>query len=191
VKISGTRITLRDETRDSDDDDLFRWLNLEEWSYYDEPDAPFKSTSREEFERLRGERRRRDRKTPPGSHQWQIDTVEDRHIGWVSYYQLNEQAKLAYVGVCLPEEGWWGKGYGTESLRLLIDHLFGEMGLREVRAATWTGNQRMVRCAEKCGFREFRRTNYDVEHSVRGEPLERIEFTISRREWLNPRGRVS
>jgi RimJ/RimL family protein N-acetyltransferase len=58
------------------------------------------------------------------------------------------------------------------------------MGLEEVRAATWTGNKRMMRCAEKCGFKEVARAPYDTEHSVRGEPLERIEFSISREEWL-------
>jgi RimJ/RimL family protein N-acetyltransferase len=78
----------------------------------------------------------------------------------------------------------WGEGYGTEAARLLIEHLLGEMGLEEVRAATWTGNKRMVRCAEKCGFREIGRTPYPVEYSVRGEPLERIEFSISRQERL-------
>jgi RimJ/RimL family protein N-acetyltransferase len=184
VEILGTHIVLRDEKRDTDDEDLFRWLNLEEWNYYDEPDVAFAGLSREEFERRLEERRRCPREPSPNSHRWQIDTVEGQHIGWVNYYHLDEQAKRAYVGVCLPEEEMWGKGYGTEAVSLLVDHLFGEMELKEVRTATWTGNKRMVRCAEKCGFREVRRTPYSAEYSVRGEPLERIEFSISRREWL-------
>lgn len=54
----------------------------------------------------------------------------------MNYYHLDEQAKQAYVGICLPEEETWGKECGTEALRLLMDHLFSEMALEEVRAAT-------------------------------------------------------
>jgi RimJ/RimL family protein N-acetyltransferase len=180
VKILGTRIVLRDERRDTDDEDLFRWLNLEEWNYYDEPDKPFQGMSREEFDKRREEWRRRPGKRSP----WQIDTVEGQHIGWVNFYHMDEQVKRVSIGICLPEEKTWGRRYGTEAINLLIDCLFGEMELEEISAATWTGNKRMMRCAEKCGFREVARTPYQAEYSVRGEPLERIEFSISRREWL-------
>ena len=184
MKILGRRIVLRDERRDTDDEDLYRWLNLEEWNYYDEPDKSFKIISREEFEKLLDERRRRAVKPSSHGHRWQIDTAEAEHIGWVSFYHLDEQARRAYVGISLPEEKTWGRGYGTEALSLLVDYLFDKMGLEEVRAATWTGNKRMMRCAEKCGFVEFARSPYDTEYSVRGEPLERIRFSISREEWL-------
>jgi RimJ/RimL family protein N-acetyltransferase len=184
VKILGKHLVLRDERRETDDEDLFRWLNREEWSYYDEPDVPFVRLSREEFERRLQERRRRPGGPSPNSHRWQVDTVEGEHIGSVSFYHLDKPAKRAYVGVSLPEERTWGRGYGTEALNLLVDYLFDEMDLEEVRAATWTGNKRMMRCAEKCGFVEVARSPYEAEYSVRGEPLERIEFSITRQEWL-------
>jgi hypothetical protein len=104
VKILGRRIVLRDERRDTDDEDLFCWLNLEEWNYYDEPDKLFKRITREEFEKLLDERRRRAVKPSPHSHGWQIDNADGEHIGWVSFYHLDEQAKRAYVGISLPEE---------------------------------------------------------------------------------------
>lgn len=184
MKIRGTHIVLRDERRVADAEDLFRWLNLEEWGYYDEPDKPFEGVSREKFEELQ----RRPAKPFPGSHNWQIDTIEGRHIGWVNYYHLDEQAKRAYVGICLPEEETWSKGYGTEAVSLVVDHLFGEMALKEVRTATWTGNKRMARCAAKSGFKEVERMPHRAEYSVRGEPLERVEFSISRAEWSAQRG---
>jgi RimJ/RimL family protein N-acetyltransferase len=67
---------------------------------------------------------------------------------------------------------------------LWVDRFFDEMGLEEVRTETWTGNKGMVRCAEKCGFREVGRSAYETKFSVRGEPLERIEFSITRQQWL-------
>jgi len=182
VRIHKTRVVLRDEKRSGDAHDLFRWLNLEEWQYYDEPDKPFQGVTPEAFDRRKEERRRR--QPPSNSHTWQVNTAEGRHIGWVNYYHLDERLGRAYVGICLPEEETWGKGYGTEALTLLMDHLLRQMALQEVRAATWTGNSRMMRCAEKCGFKESGRMAHRAEHSVRGEPLERVEFAISRAEWL-------
>jgi hypothetical protein len=41
----------------------------------------------------------------------------------------------------------------------------------------------MLGCATKCGFQETRRSSYDVEHTVRGEPLERVELRITREQW--------
>jgi RimJ/RimL family protein N-acetyltransferase len=183
MKISGLRVILRDEPRTGDDGDFFRWMNMAEWNYYDEPDKPFKPISRAAFAKLLAERRRRAKTSGPDSHTWQINTVAGRHIGWVNYYQLDEQAGRAYVGLDLPEEETWNQGYGTEALSLLIDYLFGEMGLQEVRAATWTGHKRMRRCAEKCGFQEIARRPHRAQFSVRGEPLERMEFAISRSKW--------
>ena len=58
-----------------------------------------------------------------------------------------------------------------------------ELKLQEVRTATWTGNKRMVRCAEKSGFAVAKRMPHQAEVSVRGEPLERIEFSISQEDW--------
>jgi len=184
MRLSGKLVVLRDDRRDADDEDLFRWLNLEEWQYYDEPDQPFRLVTREEFESKLKQRRRRPAARPPGSHRWQIDCQGGRHIGWVNYYHLDEQAQRAYVGICLPEEEAWGHGYGTEAISLVVDYLFRQMNLHEVRTATWTGNKRMMRCAQKSGFRIAARMPHSAQCSVRGEPLERIEFSISREEWL-------
>ena len=40
MRIAGERAVLRGEPRESDNKDHFRWRNLEEWDYYDEPWTP-------------------------------------------------------------------------------------------------------------------------------------------------------
>ena len=190
MEIAGTRVLLREYRPETDDEDFFRWWNLEEWQYYDEPDLPFEGLSRKAHDRRVAARRRRPTEPDPSSHTWQIDTAEGRHIGFVNYYGLDPEAGRAQVGIGLPEEEAWGRGYGTEALKLLLGHLFGAMGLQEVRTATWTGNARMKCAAQKCGFREIGRSAYDVEFSVRGEPLERVEYSLSRTEWLGRGGGV-
>ena len=185
MRMVGKRIVLRDEPKASDAEDYFRWRNLEEWEYYDEPWTPFGGkVSREEYERRRRKQQRRPRRPSVTSHRWEIDTLGGRHVGWVVYYCLDKEAKRAEIGVALPEEDAWGRGYGTEAVCLLVDHLFQAMGLAEVRAGTWTGNRRMMRVAAKCGFQEVARTPHEARFTVRGEPLVMARFTITRAEWL-------
>ena len=88
------------------------------------------------------------------------------------------------IGISLPEEDTWGQGYGTEAVRLLLDYLFEEAGLDEVRTGTWTGNVRMVRVALKCGFVEVGRHVHEARVTVRGEPLVLVEFGLTRAGWL-------
>ena len=187
MKIKGQRVILQDD-RDSDPEDYFRWFNLEEWQYYDRPDQPFQPISREQFDerakknRERFEERAKDKSKPkPGFH---IDTVDGQHLGWVSIYNWDQEEKFTFIGINIPEEENWGKGYGTEAVSLFLDFLFDSFGLNTIRTATWTGNKRMVRCAQKAGFTNQKTMPHRSSISVRGEPLERIEFSLSSAEWF-------
>jgi RimJ/RimL family protein N-acetyltransferase len=187
MKIKGQRVILTDEHRDSSDD-FFKWFNLEEWQYYDDPDQPFQPISREEFDQ-RAKRnqegydeRLKDKSRPnPG---YAIDTVDGQHIGWITIYKWDQEEKSTYIGISIPEEENWGKGYGTEAVRLFLNFLFDSFGLTTIRTATWTGNKRMVRCAQKAGFINQKTMPHPSSISVRGEPLERIEFSLSSAEWF-------
>lgn len=180
MSIVGKRVALRNEPRDSDADDLFRWCNLEEWNYYDEPDRPFQAITREQFDLWH----RHPRPDVPGYRCWQVDTLQGQHLGWVNCYQLDEQAGSIYVGIDLPESDTWGKGYGTEALHLWIDYLFRQIPLQTIYVKTWTGNHRMRRIAHKCGLREVSRSVHRAEFSIRGEPLEFVEYAVSCSEWV-------
>lgn len=182
MKIKGQRVILRDDRRDSDIDDFFRWLNLEEWKYYNEPDKPFQPISREEFDKRMKEQANG---TSSSSHSkaWKIDTVDGQYIGWVNYYNLDQEEKSAFIGICIPEEENWGKGYGSEALRLFLNLLFDSLNLQTIRTATWTGNKRMVHCAQNAGFMNQKIMSHRSSISIRGEPLERIEFSLSSAEW--------
>lgn len=192
MKILGHKIMLNDD-RDSDPGDYFRWFNLEEWQYYDQPDKPFQPVSREQFEERARKNRERAEKaeqelaeessTPGRSRSLHIDALGGRHLGWVSTYNWDHEEGSVYIGICIPEDKFWGKGCGTEAVDLFLNYLFDTFDLNIIRAATWTGNHRMVRCAEKAGFRDPVIMPHRSPTSVRGEPLERIEFTLSREEW--------
>ncbi len=177
--ISGDRVQLRNEPRQSDYENMLRWWELDEWQYYDEPDAIVDRSKLPSYETWYKKMMNRDGR----SWRWQIDTEDGQHIGWVIYYEYDQDDKTAFVGIDIPEPENWGKGLGTEALSLLIDHLFEYLDLIEIRTATWTGNGRMIRCAEKCGFQRYLVMPHRSPLSVRGEPLERIVFFQSKDEW--------
>ena len=188
MKIKGQRVILHDDPRDSSSDDFFRWFNMEEWQYYDSPDQPFQPISREEFDQRAKknleefDKRAREKSRPNTS--FHIDTVDGQHIGWVNCYNWDQEGKSAFIGICIPEEENWGKGYGSEAVSLFLNFLFDSIGLNTIRTATWTGNKRMVRCAQKAGFINQKTMPHPSLISVRGEPLERIEFSLSSAEWF-------
>ncbi|MGD9140976.1 MAG: GNAT family N-acetyltransferase [bacterium] len=179
--VKGRQIVLRDEPRGGDDEDMFRWFNMEEWAYYDHPDRPFEPVTREAFEdRLKA---RGADKTGGLWQRFQIDTLSGKHIGWINCYEYDAAVCSVRVGICVAEPADRGKGYGTEALRLIVDHLFVDKGLHEIRMNTWTGNKRMIRCAVSAGFEEVSRSPHRASLSVRGEALERIDFAIARGRW--------
>ena len=194
MKIIGQRIILSDDTQDPEGDTFFRWFNLEEWQYYDRPDQAFQPISRDDFDQNAKKKEegynksKQDKSRPcPGLH---INTGDGQHIGWVSTYNWDPEGKSIFIGIIIPEEEHWGKGYGTEAVRLFLNYLFDSSDLNTIHTATWTGNERMVRCAGKAGFTEHKIMPHRSPISVRGEPLERIEFSLSRAEWSKSRERT-
>ena len=54
------------------------------------------------------------------------------------------------VGIEICDSSFWNKGYGTEALKEWIKYCFAS-GEKEIYLETWSGNNRMIKCAEKCG----------------------------------------
>jgi RimJ/RimL family protein N-acetyltransferase len=75
-----------------------------------------------------------------------------RHIGSIGYRSLDIVARRCVVGLGIGEKELWGKGYGTDALKALINYLFKTMNLKRIQLDTWSGNTRAIRAYEKCGF---------------------------------------
>ncbi len=112
-------------------------------------------------------------------------TVEDAAgggaIGMADYRDLDPYAGVATLGVTIGEKEFWGRGHGSEALRLLMDHLFGAYGLHRLELDTWSGNERAMRCFLGLGFREEGRRRAAV--LTDGRRHDRVLFGILREEW--------
>jgi len=51
------------------------------------------------------------------------------------------------------EKDYWGRGYGTDAVLVLLRLAFDKVGLHRVHLHVFDFNERAISCYEKCGFR--------------------------------------
>lgn len=186
MKIGFDSIILRDMV-ESDIEDYVRWFTVErEWENWD---APWEQEDKsEEDERKKWtEYYESVKDLPDDTQRWKFEIEwNGRHIGWVSSYFIDEnyewvgeikegQTVYRTIGIDICEPDLYGKGIGTNTLRTFIDYYF-KNGADELYTQTWSGNIRMIRCAEKLGFAECGR---DVgEREVNGHVFDGLTFKL-------------
>jgi len=92
-----------------------------------------------------------------GSKRLAIDTLDGKHIGNCMYYDIDLRRGEAELGIMIGDRAYWSKGYGTNSVELLLDHMFITINLRRIYLHTLEWNQRARRSFTKAGFREVKR----------------------------------
>jgi RimJ/RimL family protein N-acetyltransferase len=80
-----------------------------------------------------------------------------RPIGVTDLRHINYQRRTAEFGVAIGEKDYWGKGYGTEAVTLVLDYAFSVLGLHNVMLDTNSFNERAIRCYRRVGFKEIGR----------------------------------
>lgn len=78
--------------------------------------------------------------------------AKNRLIGSCAFSQLDGDNGSALFHITIGEKDLWGRGYGTEATRLMLDHAFSTMGLHRVSLAVFSFNERAIRSYEKVGF---------------------------------------
>lgn len=195
MEIKYGKILLRD-TKESDIDDEIRWNTVEtQWALWDAPWEmeqwlptfdPVKFRA-EELEAL---------KEPVSGFRWEmeVDTANGIHIGsvntylvdesyeWISLKNLKEGQRVFHtVGIEINESAYWSHGFGTQALAAYIQYHL-DNGHQDICVQTWSGNLRMIRCAEKLGFHICKRKTGARE--VRGEIYDGLTFCLDVNEFL-------
>jgi diamine N-acetyltransferase len=78
-------------------------------------------------------------------------------IGNTSLMGLDWRSRTAEFGILIGEAAGRGKGYGTETARLMLDYAFVALGLHSVYLRVHEYNLAGRRAYEKAGYREFGR----------------------------------
>lgn len=83
-----------------------------------------------------------------------IETVADnKRIGSIGLGGIDWTDSCAWVGIGVGEKEYWGKGYGSEAMQLILKYAFTELNLHRVQLTVFEYNPRAIHSYEKCGFR--------------------------------------
>lgn len=161
VEISYKNIVLRDFC-ESDIADEIRWSNVETaWMTADTPWEPVVPIDKNEPE---AQMLRIISETPADALRPRLEIeAEGKHIGFVCSYPLGEDfepvthrraadAKIrCALGIEICEPAFWGRGLGARALAAAITY-YQNNGFKHFYLETWSGNKRMLKCAERFGF---------------------------------------
>ncbi len=85
-----------------------------------------------------------------------------RPIGVTNLSGVDMRNRTAEFVIFIGEQAARGKGYGTETARLMLDYAFTALGLHNVMLAVYAYNPAAIRAYEKAGFRECGRRRESV-----------------------------
>ncbi len=189
MKIEFENIVLRDMI-ESDIEDYVRWFTTEtKWSDWDAPWEPIESDEETERSSWR-EYYEAVKEIPDGVRRPKFEIEwNGRHIGWVSSYLIDEnyewigqpqdgQTFYRAIGIDICESDVWSNGVGTNAFRAFMNYYFAS-GVDALYTQTWSGNVRMLRCAEKLGFKECSR-NVGIRE-VGGEKYDGLTFRMEKK----------
>jgi RimJ/RimL family protein N-acetyltransferase len=82
-----------------------------------------------------------------------IEALENpRYIGATDLHAIDWYNRHAEVGIVIGDKSCWGKGYGTDAMRLMLRLAFDKLNLNRVALRVFDYNHRAIRSYEKCGF---------------------------------------
>lgn len=88
-------------------------------------------------------------------HIFAVETLEGEHIGNCAYYDIDEDAGEAELGVMIGERKYWDKGYGEDIVNTLLNYIFTKTNLKRIYLKTLESNKRAQACFKKCGFTPY------------------------------------
>src|SRR6185312_1412368 len=76
-----------------------------------------------------------------------------RPIGVTMLVRIDRVNRAAEFGILIGEKDCWGKGYGTETTRLMLEYAFKVLGLHRVALTAFSFNERAIRAYARAGFK--------------------------------------
>ena len=107
-----------------------------------------------------------------------IDRKSDCLIGDIGIHFIDEQQ--VEIGCTLARQSH-GKGYATEALRAVIDHLFQQLNKHRIIGSIDPLNTSSINLLERLGFRK--EAHFKQSLLIDGEWVDDIIYAILKREW--------
>ena len=123
-------------------------------------------------------------KRPPEEQPFAMDVNIQENwvlIGSIGFRDFNWVARKAEIGIMIGDKSHWNKGYGTEAMRLMLQHGFETLNLHRIYLKVFANNPRAVRSYEKAGFVLEGRLR--EAHYAHGAYIDDLIMSMLRPEW--------
>jgi RimJ/RimL family protein N-acetyltransferase len=107
--------------------------------------------------------------------------ADGKYIGHCALMNLRDRYGNLELGIGIGDRAYWGRGYGREAVKLLLEYGFRYLGARRMVLTTHAKNERALRCYRACGFVEDGRPRQVIW--VEGEYTDLVDMSLFREEW--------
>ena len=107
--------------------------------------------------------------------------AEGQCIGQCALFNFNETSQTCELGITIGDKAYWGRGYGQDALRSLLDYAFRLRNMRRVFLSVNGNNQRAIRAYAACGFVEEGRLRAHIWNA--GRFVDLVLMGLLQEEW--------
>ena len=110
-----------------------------------------------------------------------VSLENDKLIGNCGIHKINSKNRTATLGIFIGDKKERNKGYGLDTIKLLLDYGFNYLNLHEIQLDVMSFNKRAIRCYEKAGFKQYGRRR-ECEY-INGKYYDVISMDILKSEF--------
>ncbi len=85
-----------------------------------------------------------------------LDRKAGSHIGNCALHKINKNGGSCELGIVIGEKKYWGKGFGTDSIRILVDFALKKLRLSRIWLNVYIYNHRAIKAYGKCNFKQIK-----------------------------------
>ena len=110
-----------------------------------------------------------------------LKTKNNLHIGNIKIGQINNFHKTAEISYFIGNKKEWGKGYGTEAVKLAVEYSFKTLNLYKCLAGVYGSNISSYKLLKKTGFKKEAKIRNIFEYNSDRE--DHIIFSITNKNY--------
>ena len=110
------------------------------------------------------------------------DLDTGKYIGGCSINECNLKNRNCTIGIMIGDKNYWGKGYGSDALKVLIKFIFEEVNMDKIKLNVFSFNKRAISCYKKVGFKEEGLLKREIYRN--GRYYDEVPMALFKEDWI-------